>query len=138
MTHSITQEAANVQHDTVDTPTAPQALGPYSQAVVVGETVYCSGQIPLDPATAHLVEGDIGNQVTRCVSNLSAVLEAVGSSLSSVAKTTLFLTAMEDYAEANLAYERAFGSHAPARSTVSVNGLPAEAKVKIDCIAYIP
>lgn len=127
-----------MQHDIVDTGAAPQALGPYSQAVVVADTVYCSGQIPLDPATGGLLAGDISDQVTCCVSNLSAVLEAAGSSLSSVVKTTLFLTAMEDYAEANLAYERAFGSHAPTRSTVAVTGLPAGAKVKIDCIAYIP
>ncbi len=119
----------------VQTGGAPAAIGPYSQAITHGGLVFTAGQIPLDPASMQLVEGDVAAQTERVMQNLSAVLEAAGASLGSVIKTTVFLSDMNDFAAMNEVYGRWFGEHAPARSTVQAARLPRDAKVEIECIA---
>jgi 2-iminobutanoate/2-iminopropanoate deaminase len=119
----------------VQTGGAPAAIGPYSQAITHGGLVFTAGQIPLDPASMQLVEGDVAAQTERVMQNLSAVLEAAGASLGSVIKTTVFLSDMNDFAAMNEVYGRWFGEHAPARSTVQVARLPRDARVEIECIA---
>lgn len=115
---------------------APAPVGPYSQAVVAGDFVFCSGQIPLDPRTNRLVEGDVTAQTERVLANLAAVLAAAGSSLARVVKASVFLADLGDFARMNAVYERHFASFPkPARSTVQVAKLPAGAKVEIDVIA---
>lgn len=114
---------------------APRAVGPYSQAILAGELVFCSGQIPLDPATGQLVEGDIAAQTGRVLDNLAAVLAAAGSDLAHVAKTTVFLADLGDFAAMNEAYATRFGEHRPARSTVQVAALPRGARIEIECVA---
>lgn len=121
----------------VETRAAPKAIGPYSQAIVQGDRVYCSGQVPLDPKTMKLVPGGIEPQTEQVLANLAAVLAAAGSDLSKVLKTTVFLKSLEDFAGMNAAYRRAFGAHAPARSTVEVARLPLDALVEIECIAAV-
>lgn len=120
---------------TIGTPHAPEAIGPYSQAVVVEGWVFCSGQIPLDPATMELVDGDVAAQTERVLENLSAVLEAAGSSLARVVKTTVFLADMADFQAMNAVYQARFGDHKPARATVQAAGLPRNVAVEIECIA---
>ena len=119
----------------VATDRAPQAVGPYSQAIGAGDLVFCSGQVPFDPATGELVQGDLATQTERIVRNLAAVLDAAGSGLDRVVKTTVFLVDMNDFAALNEAYARAFGEHRPARSTIGVAALPRGARVEIECIA---
>ena len=119
----------------VQTGGAPAAIGPYSQAIAHGGLVFTAGQIPLDPATMQLVEGDVAAQTERVMQNLAAVLEAAGASLASVVKTTVFLLDMNDFAAMNEVYGRWFGDHAPARSTVQVARLPRDSRVEIECIA---
>lgn len=114
---------------------APKAVGPYSQAIVAGHLVFCSGQIPLDPATGQLVEGDIAVQTGRVLDNLAAVLSAAGSGLAQVVKTTVFLEDMNDFNAMNEAYAMKFGQHRPARSTFQVAKLPRGARIEIECIA---
>ncbi len=114
---------------------APKAIGPYSQALVAGDQVFCSGQIPLDPATGQLVAGDVRAQTERVLANLAAVLEAAGSDLAHVVKTTVFLADMEDFAAMNEVYAARLGQARPARSTVQAARLPRDAKIEIDCIA---
>ncbi len=114
---------------------APKALGPYSQAIQAGDLIFCAGQTPLDPATGKLVEGGIQAQTRRALQNLSAVLQAAGSSLGRVVKTTVFLTNLDDFKAMNETYAEFFPSAAPARSTVQVSRLPAGASVEIECIA---
>jgi 2-iminobutanoate/2-iminopropanoate deaminase len=121
----------------VATDEAPTAIGPYSQAVKAGNLLFCSGQIPLDPATGQMVAGDIGAQTRRVLTNLSAVLAAGGGSLADVVKTTVYLADMEDFAAMNAAYGEFFGSPAPARSTVEAARLPRDARVEIDVIAVL-
>jgi 2-iminobutanoate/2-iminopropanoate deaminase len=120
----------------VATEKAPAAVGPYSQAVTVGELVFCSGQIPLDPATGDLVGGSITDQTRRCMENLSAVLEAAGTSLEAVVKVTVFLTSIDDYAEFNETYASFVGAQPPARAAFAVSALPRGAAVEIECIAH--
>jgi 2-iminobutanoate/2-iminopropanoate deaminase len=120
---------------TVSTEQAPKAIGPYSQAVVHNGVAYLSGQIPLDPATNQLVEGDIAAQTERVLQNLKAVLEACGASLESVLKTTVFLKDMADFPKMNEVYARHFALNAPARSTVQAARLPRDVSVEIDAIA---
>ena len=122
---------------TVSTEQAPKAIGPYSQAVVHNGVAYLSGQIPLDPATNQLVEGDIAAQTERVLQNLKAVLEACGASLESVLKTTVFLKDMTDFPKMNEVYARHFALNAPARSTVQAARLPRDVSVEIDAIAAI-
>jgi 2-iminobutanoate/2-iminopropanoate deaminase len=119
----------------VSTPDAPQAVGAYSQAVVSNGFVFCSGQVPLDPATGELVGGSIADQTRRCLENLSAVLRAAGASLDDVVKVNAFLIDMGDFAEFNEAYGEFFGAEPPARATVAVAALPKGAEVEIECIA---
>jgi 2-iminobutanoate/2-iminopropanoate deaminase len=119
----------------IETKDAPAAVGPYSQAVVAGDLVLCSGQIPLDPATGRMVEGDIAVQTQRVLDSLAAVLAAAGSDLAHVVKTTVFLADLADFNAMNEAYARCFGDHRPARSTVEAGKLPRGAKIEIDAIA---
>ena len=119
----------------VRTEGAPGAIGPYSQAVVAGGFVYCSGQIPTDPATGQFVEGGVREQTAQVLRNLSQVLEAAGSSLARVVKTTVFLADMSDFAEMNETYATFFTQEPPARSTVQAARLPRDARVEIDVIA---
>lgn len=119
----------------VATDRAPAAIGPYSQATVHGGLVYCSGQVAIDPAAGKLIAGDVAAQTERALLNLQAVLQAAGSGLDKVLRTTVYLTAMADFAAMNKTYERAFAAHRPARATVAVKELPLGALVEIDCIA---
>jgi len=114
---------------------APKAIGPYSQAVVAGDQVFCSGQIPLDPASGQLVGGNVRAQTERVLANLAAVLEAAGSDLAHVVKTTVFLADMDDFAAMNEVYTARFGDARPARSTVQAARLPRDARIEVDCIA---
>ena len=122
---------------TIATEGAPKAIGPYSQAVGDGGFLFASGQVPLDPATGELVPGGIEAGVERVFDNLQAVLEAAGSSLDDVVKTTVYLLRMSDFAAMNAVYARRFGNHRPARSTVAVAQLPKDAAVEIDVIARL-
>jgi 2-iminobutanoate/2-iminopropanoate deaminase len=114
---------------------APKAIGPYEQAIRVGEFIYASGQIPLDPTTGKLVEGDIKVQTRRVMENLKAVVEAAGSSLEQAVKATVFLKNIGDFAAMNEVYGEYLGAAKPARSTVAVADLPRGALVEIDLIA---
>jgi len=119
------------------TDNAPAAIGPYSQAVVTDGLVFCSGQIPLDPATGALLEGDVSAQADLVLRNMAAVLEASGASLSTVVKTTVFLKDMGDFSAMNEVYARHFGDHRPARAAVEVARLPKDVAVEIECIARV-
>ena len=121
----------------IATPLAPKAIGPYSQAIVHQGVIYCSGQIPLDPASGQMIEGDVAAQTERVLENLKAVLEASGSSLTNVLKTTVFLKNMSDFPKMNEVYAKYFGEVPPARSTVE-SRLMIDAKVEIDVTAYKP
>jgi 2-iminobutanoate/2-iminopropanoate deaminase len=121
----------------VSTDKAPGAIGPYSQAIVSGNTVYVSGQIPIDPVTGEFVSQDVVLQTEQVLKNLTEVLLAAGSSLKNVVKTTVFLADMNDFAAVNEVYARYFTENKPARATVQAARLPRDAKVEIDCIASI-
>ncbi len=121
----------------ISTEKAPGAIGPYSQAVKVGGLVFVSGQIPIDPATGNFVSEDVGEQTEQVLKNLSAVLEAAGSSMAKVVKTTVFLADMNDFAVMNEIYGRYFSEMSPARATVQAARLPRDARVEIDCIAEV-
>ncbi len=117
------------------TDNAPQAIGPYSQAIRAGEHLFCSGQIPLDPATMQVVEGDINVQTRRVLTNLRNVLEAAGSGMTRVVKTTVFMTDLGEFTQMNAVYAEFFPGTPPARSTVQVAALPRGVKIEIECIA---
>lgn len=122
----------------VTTANGPAAIGPYSQAIVAGSLVFVSGQIPLDPATMKLVEGDIAAQTDRVLRNIAGILEAAGSSMDRVVRTTVFLADLGDFEAMNQVYSRHFPADAPpARATVQVARLPKGAAVEIDAIAMI-
>ena len=121
--------------EAIATDRAPQAIGPYSQAVRAGNHIYCSGQIPIDPATGSIIDGDISAQTRQVLTNLSQVLQAAGASLDHVVKTTVYLADMGDFAAMNAVYATFFTSPAPARSTVQAARLPRDARVEIDVIA---
>lgn len=123
--------------ETVATDRGPKAIGPYSQAVRANGFVFLSGQIPLDPKTQQVVEGDVAAQTERVLQNLKGVVEAAGSSLQHVVKTTVFLADMNDFAAMNEVYGRYFTIHPPARSTVQVSRLPRDVRVEIDLIALL-
>ena len=116
---------------------APAAIGPYSQAIRSGNLVFVSGQIPLDPETGKVVEGDAAVQTARVLQNLSAILDAAGSSMGQVLKTTVYLQDMADFATMNEVYARFFGDNPPARATVQVARLPRNVSVEIDLIAEV-
>jgi 2-iminobutanoate/2-iminopropanoate deaminase len=122
-------------HASVVSDAAPAPIGPYSQAVRCGKTLYCSGQIALDPATGNLIEGDAAAQAEQVMKNLGAVLDAARYDYGDVVKTTIFLIDMNDFAAVNAVYGKYFNASKPARSTVAVAGLPRGARVEIDCIA---
>jgi 2-iminobutanoate/2-iminopropanoate deaminase len=122
----------------ISTDKAPAAIGPYSQGVRSGNLVFLSGQIPLDPATGALVDGDIAAQAERVMKNLDAVLRAAGGEFSNVVRCTIYLTSLGDFQVVNEVYGRAFPRNPPARATVQVAALPKGAKVEIDAIAVIP
>ncbi|HDY89493.1 MAG TPA: RidA family protein [bacterium] len=119
----------------VRTDNAPEPVGPYSQAVISGNFVFCSGQIALDSQTGNLVDDNIEKETTQVMENLKAVLESAGSSLEKVVKTTIFLTNMGDFARVNEIYGSYFGETPPARATIQAARLPKGARVEIDCIA---
>jgi 2-iminobutanoate/2-iminopropanoate deaminase len=122
---------------TVHTDDAPQAIGPYSQAVVADGWVFCAGQIPIDPGTGELIRGDVGLQTERVIENLKAVLAASGSSLSHVVKTTVYLVDMDEFQAMNAVYGRYFGDRPPARAAVEVRRLPRDVRVEIECVARL-
>lgn len=124
-----------MQRERIATAAAPAAIGPYSQAIASGNLVFASGQIALDPASGQLVEGDVQAQTQRALDNLSAVLQAAGSSLAQVVKTTVFLSSMANFAAMNEIYGQYFTGEPPARSTVAVAELPRNALVEVEAIA---
>lgn len=121
----------------VATDRGPKAIGPYSQAIKANGFVFISGQIPLDPATQQLVQGDVAKQTERVLENLKGIAEAAGSSLNRAVKTSVFLADMGDFTAMNEVYARYFTAHAPARSTVQVARLPRDVRVEIDLIALL-
>jgi 2-iminobutanoate/2-iminopropanoate deaminase len=121
----------------VSTPAAPAAIGPYSQAIRAGSLVFVSGQIPLDPETGKMIEGDVTLQTHRVFRSLAAILEAAGSSLDRVVRATVYLADMNDFAAMNDVYGTYFSSPAPARSTVQAARLPKDARIEIDVIAEL-
>ena len=123
--------------EAIATEGAPTAIGPYSQAVRMGNLLFCSGQIPLDPATGQLVTGDIACQTRQVFQNLGAVLAAAGASFADVARTTVYLADMNDFVAMNEVYATFFTAPAPARSTIQAGGLPRNARVEIDVIAVL-
>jgi 2-iminobutanoate/2-iminopropanoate deaminase len=127
-----------MQRRAIRTDSAPKAIGPYSQAIRCGDWVFTAGQVALDPETGQLVNGDVGSQTVQALRNLQAVLEAAGSSMRSVLRTTVYMVDLEQFVLMNAAYAQFFGSEdAPARSTVGVAGLPLGAQVEIDAIARV-
>jgi 2-iminobutanoate/2-iminopropanoate deaminase len=121
----------------VSSESAPKAIGPYSQAIRAGSLLFLSGQIPLDPATGAMVDGDIAAQTHRVFANLAAILETAGASFDNVVKTTVYLADMNDFAVVNEIYGTYFSSPAPARATVQAARLPKDARVEIDLIASL-
>jgi 2-iminobutanoate/2-iminopropanoate deaminase len=130
-----------MERNIVRTVAAPAAIGPYSQAVVVPmgdrKMIFCSGQIPIDPATGELVQGDIAEQTRRVLDNLGAVLAAAGASLADVVRTTIYLANMDDFGAVNATYGERFPTDPPARATVQAAKLPRGAGVEIDAIAVL-
>ncbi len=124
-----------MSREAVQTNDAPAPIGPYSQGIKNGSELFCSGQIPLDPNTMNVVEGDVAAQTDRVCRNLGAVLSAAGYNYDDVVKTTIFLLDMNDFQAVNEVYGEYFGAAKPARSTVAVAGLPRGVRVEIDCIA---
>lgn len=119
----------------VATDSAPKAIGPYSQAIRAGSLLFVSGQVPIDPATGQIIEGDIAAQTHRVFRNISEILKAGGASLDHVVRTTVFLADMNDFVAMNEVYAGYFASPAPARATVQVSRLPKDARIEIDVIA---
>ncbi|MBS1153843.1 MAG: endoribonuclease [Myxococcaceae bacterium] len=120
---------------TIHTEAAPQAIGPYSQAVIAGELVFVSGQIPLDPASGQLVAGDFRAEAERVLANVDAILAAAGCDRTSVVKATVFLTDFSLFAALNEVYARFFGDHRPARAVVGVSALPRGARIEMEAVA---
>jgi 2-iminobutanoate/2-iminopropanoate deaminase len=120
----------------ISAPGAPAAIGPYSHAVHAGPFVFCSGQTPLDPATGKLVEGDIEPQTRQVFVNIRAVLAAAGLTLQDVAKSTVYLKDLADFAKMNAIYEASFAPHKPARTTIQAAKLPLDCRVEIEVIAH--
>jgi len=121
----------------ISTDRAPKAIGPYSQAVVVNGLAFLSGQIPLDPETNQLIQGDVVAQTVRVLENMKIVLEACGSSLAQVVKTTVFVKDLSEFATINETYAKYFPENPPARSTVEAARLPRDVRVEIECVAIV-
>lgn len=121
----------------ISTSKAPSAIGPYSQAVKVGNILFISGQIPLDPKSGTMVEGDIKEQTRRVLENIKGILESIGANLTNVVKTTVFMVDLSEFSEMNEVYKEYFSENPPARSTVQVNALPRNAKIEIEAIAIL-
>jgi 2-iminobutanoate/2-iminopropanoate deaminase len=121
----------------VNTPEAPAAIGPYNQAVLYGDVLYCSGQIPLDPATGELLSSTLGEETTRCLENLEAVCQAAGTTLARALRLTVYSTQLEAFAEINEAYTVFFPEDPPARAAVGVAALPKGARVEVDAIVAV-
>lgn len=121
----------------ISTDRAPKAIGPYSQAVIANGFLFLSGQIPLDPSTNQMIDGDIVAQTERVLENMKGALEAAGSSLAQVVKTTVFIKDMGEFAKMNEVYARYFSTEPPARSTVEAARLPRDVRVEIECIATL-
>jgi 2-iminobutanoate/2-iminopropanoate deaminase len=130
-------KAVSTVKQIIQTDRAPQAIGPYSQAVKARGLVYASGQIPIDPATGQFVAGGITEQTEQVLKNVAAVLEAAGTGLDRIVKTTVFLADMEEFAAMNEVYARYFTNEPPARATVQAAGLPRNARVEIEVIALV-
>jgi 2-iminobutanoate/2-iminopropanoate deaminase len=128
---------SNTMKKQVQTDKAPKAIGPYSQAIIANGFVFCSGQIPIDPATGNLINGTIEDETRQVLKNLGAVLEAAGSSYDDVVKTTVFLQDMNDFAKMNAVYAEFFKAPSPARATVQAAGLPKNVKVEIEAVALV-
>ena len=126
-----------MSNQVISTPLAPAALGPYSQAIKAGNTVYCSGQIPINPATGTIDAVTVEDQTRQAITNLKNVLEAAGGGLSNVVKTTVFISDMNDFAAVNGVYAELFGDTKPARSCVEVSRLPKDVKIEIEAIANV-
>jgi len=126
-----------VKRAVITSPQAPKAIGPYSQAIGVGDFVFCSGQIGIDPATGSLVDGGIAAETRQVLTNLAAVLEAAGSSLAQVVKTTVYLKNLDDFITMNEIYASFFPTNPPARATIEVSHLPRRALVEIEAIAVV-
>jgi len=126
-----------IVRERIQTDKAPAAIGPYSQAIRAGGFVFVSGQIPIDPTTGEFVKGGVGEQTERVLQNLKAVLEAAGSSLDKIVKTTVFLADMKEFAQMNEVYAKFFAEAPPARATVAAAGLPREARVEIEAVALV-
>ena len=124
-------------NEVISTENAPGAIGPYSQAIKAGGMVFCSGQIPIDPATGQFVSKNVAEQTAQVFKNLEAVLKAAGTGLGNVVKTTVFLADMNDFTEMNEVYSQFFSENKPARATVQAARLPRDAKVEIECIATV-
>ncbi len=123
---------------TISVEAAPKAIGPYAQGIVAGGFLFTAGQVPLNPATMKLVEGDIAVQTGRIFDNLEAVLKGAGCSLRDVVKATVYLVDLKEFGKMNEVFAARFGEHRPARSTVQVAALPAGARVEIDFVARVP
>jgi 2-iminobutanoate/2-iminopropanoate deaminase len=121
----------------ISTEKAPQAIGPYSQAVQVGDFVFLSGQLPLDPQTGTIIEGDIIVQTNQVLNNMKAILEEAGISTDHLVKTTIYLKDMEQFSRVNEEYSKFLNNHQPARSTVEVSRLPKDVLIEIEAIAYV-
>ena len=126
------------QRESIHAPDAPEAVGPYAHAVRVGNLLFCSGQIPLDPRTGQLVAGTAADQAGRCLENLAAVCQAVGATLGDAVRLTVYTTEMDSFAEVNEVYESFFESDPPARVAIGVAALPRGAKIEIDAVVAIP
>ncbi len=125
-------------HEAILTNNAPAPIGPYSQAILAGNELFCSGQIPIDPSTGDIIEGDIAAQAEQVLENLHAVLQQAGFEFSDVVKTTIFLIDMNDFTAVNTIYDRYLGQTKPARSTVAVSALPKNARLEIEATAKKP
>lgn len=132
---SISSTANATPRTTIRTSLAPAAMGPYSQAVLVDNVLYCSGQVAIDPSEGHLIEGGLDDEADQVLRNLGAVLAAAGMDYEDVVKCTVYVVDMRDYALVNEVYARYFSEEPPARETVEVAALPAGARVEISCIA---
>lgn len=127
--------APPTRREIIDSPNAPAAIGPYSQAILAGNTLYCSGQIAFDPQTGDLLKSDIEEEAARTLENLGAVLKAAGMSYRNVVSCTVYLTDINDYGQVNEVYARYFNESPPAREAIEVSALPRGARVEVSCIA---